>query len=271
MNKISCLPVSLFDKIITGEYSLADWANIAENVGLDAFDISSVFLREHTAVYINRIKEELERVVLSPFMMTTYPDFTNPSVMERKRQLDYLAYDVAIASALGFKYVRITAGQDYKNINFVQTVDNVVECFEKAAKHAENYGIKLVFENHAKPGAWDLVDFSFHPKAFYAIASRIENTGVRINFDTANAAACGEDVCEMFRKVADKVETIHINDTQTTGFLTSCSLGAGLVDFESFFAAVKEVEYGGWFSIEEASNQGIVGIKRATDFVKKYL
>jgi len=271
MNKISCLPVSLFDKIITGEYSLADWANIAENAGLDAFDISSMFLREHTPVYISKVCEELDRAVLPPFMMTTYPDFTNPCSLERERQLDYLVFDVAMASALGFRYVRVTAGQNHSNINFAQTVDYVLDCFKRASKRADDYGVKLVFENHAKPSAWDVVDFSFNPIAFYAIAANLDDTGVRINFDTANATACGEDVCEMYKKVADKVETIHINDTQTIGFLTSCALGEGLVDFEKFFSTVKECGYDGWFSIEEASNRGVVGIKKAVDFLRGFL
>ena len=43
--KLSCLPVSLFPEIISGRMSVAEWAKLATEVGLDGLDLSVLFLR----------------------------------------------------------------------------------------------------------------------------------------------------------------------------------------------------------------------------------
>jgi len=271
MPKISCLPVSLFPELVSGKMSIADWTNIAHAAGLDAYDISSMFLREHTTVYIKRIRRELSGSPIPPLMMACYPDFTHPDPDERRRQLAWLVSDMASAQALGFRYLRITAGQNHPGLMFEDALAHVSEYFLGAQEYAKEFGVTLLFENHAKPGAWDLADFSFDPKAFLAIAASIKGSQVGINFDTANAVACGENAAGLYRRVSGQVVTIHLNDTRTVGALTPCALGEGLVDFSGFFAALRETGFDGWLCIEEASGRGTAGIQPAVDFVKSCL
>ncbi|AEF85819.1 AP endonuclease, family 2 [Treponema primitia ZAS-2] len=271
--KLSILPVSFFAKINAGEISIAEWAAHAQKLGVDGYDISIMFIPNHTATLINRLKEESKNagITIQPFMVCTYPDFTNPDALERDRQIDYLKRDIALVSDLGFQYMRITAGMNHPGLGIEEGAKRCVDCFSKVTDTAQKYGVKLVFENHSKPGAWPLIDFSFNPEAFLAVAEKIQDLPVGINFDTANAVACGANAVELLQKVIKKVWTVHLNDTSTVGKWTPIQIGQGLVDYDGIFKVLKDNKFDGWVAIEEASGNGWKGIDDAVAFARKYV
>ena len=57
--KVSCIPVSFFSGIASGKMTIKEWAGIGAEVGLDAIDLSTVFLRNHTPVYIEKIRNDI--------------------------------------------------------------------------------------------------------------------------------------------------------------------------------------------------------------------
>lgn len=256
--KLSILPVSLFQDIVSNQITIAQWASYAQSKGVDGFDISSLFFPNHTATTIGRIKEEFveSKVTIEPVMACCYPDFINPDKMERERQIDYLIRDIGLISDFGFQYCRITAGQNHPNLELHEAAKRCVECFSRVTGAAEKYGVKLVFENHSKPGAWPMIDFSFHPDAFLAVCEYMKGLPIGINFDTANAVACGADPIALLRQVLDRVWTVHMNDTLTVGKWTPAPIGGGLVDFKAVFSVLKQGGFDGWVCIEEASGNG---------------
>ena len=232
-----------------------------------------MFFKNHTATYIQSVEDEMSEkgVTIQPTMVCCYPDFTNPDAMERERQIDYLARDIALSSRLGFKFMRVTAGQNHPNLDRDEAVRHVIECFARSAETAGKYGIKLVFENHSKPGAWPLIDYSFDPDAFLAIYDALGDVDVGINFDTANAVACGADPIALLERVIDRVWTVHLNETATVGKWSPALLGTGLVDFDAIFDVLKRHDYKNWICIEEASGQGAEGIRKAVEFARGYV
>lgn len=268
---LSCLPVSLFSNIIKGEISLKQWIVFADEIGLDGFDISAMFFTDHTASSMELFKQQFNSSRLPLVMVATYPDFTNPDKMERKRQVDYLKRDIAFASKFGAKYIRITAGQNHQGLSIEEGSSFCAECFETASKAASDYCVQLLFENHGKPGAWPLVDFSHNPEAFLAVCEKIKHLPIGINFDTANAKAYCQNPIKLLESIIDRVVTIHMNDTSTIGYLSSVLLGTGLVNFSEIFNLLKKHNFKGWVCIEEASNRGFKGIKDATDFARRFV
>lgn len=57
---LSCLPVSLFPELISGTSSIERWANYAAELGLDAFDISILFVRDRTPRGISQLRAQVE-------------------------------------------------------------------------------------------------------------------------------------------------------------------------------------------------------------------
>lgn len=271
--KLSVLAVSLFKQLSNGEMSIAEWASYAQQLGADGFDISIMFLKNHTATYIQELLDEQEKknIHIQPTMVCCYPDFTNPDALERERQIDYFKRDIALCSKLGYKFIRITAGQNHPGLSVDEGAQYVADCFKRVIPTAEKYGIRLEFENHSKPGAWPLIDFSFNPDAFIAVYEKIKDLNMGINFDTANAVACGADPIALLERVIDKVETIHLNETATVGKWTPALIGTGLVDFDAVFATLNKHNFNGWVCIEEASGTGLDGIEKAVKFARKYV
>lgn len=269
--KLSILPVSLFPKITSGAMSIGEWARFARSCGADGYDVSTAFWSSHTPVYIDSVRRDLETADISPVMVCTYPDFTAVDTLELERQSDYLARDIAMASAFGFRYVRITAGMDRPGLNIDAAARQVADRFRRAADTARKYNVKLVFENHGKPGAWPLRDFSFDPNAFLAVCDLLRGTDVGVNYDTANARACGADPIALLRGAADLLTTVHICDTSAPDAVVPAPLGTGLVDFDAVFAELKAIGFNNWVCIEEASGHGAEGIRDAIRFARKYI
>jgi sugar phosphate isomerase/epimerase len=266
--KLSCLPVSLFSELSNGKMTIKQWAHLAKEAGLDAIDLSIVLLENHTPVYLNKVREDLKTENMSIKMLTTYPDFSHPDCEQRERELEYLRHDIALCSNLDIDYLRIVAGQAHPETKLETGIKNVVEYFKKADQVAQKYGVKLLYENHYKPGAWDYVDFSYRTEVFLKIVEGIKNTNIGINFDTANTVACGDDPVPVLKIILDKLETLHLSENKTYGEFKPVLLGKGVVPFEKIFKILKEEKFNGWFSIEEASFTGIEGINEAVKFAR---
>jgi sugar phosphate isomerase/epimerase len=181
-----------------------------------------------------------------------------------------LRHDIALASALGAKFLRVTAGQAHPGMPIDKGVDLVIDNFKKIAPVAEKFGIKLVYENHSKPGAWDYMDFSNPPDIFLAIANGIKDTSIGINFDTANILVAGEDrTVEILEKVIDKVETIHVAETATKGKMDPVLIGTGIVPIKDVFSCLKYYGWDKWLNIEEWGNMGAEGVKKAVAYTRE--
>lgn len=267
--KVSCLPVSLFEQIIAGHISLKQWALDARSAGLDAIDISMAFLKNHTPTYLTGIKEDLKVTEMPITMATAYPDFTNPDTIQREREMEYLRRDIALCSELGVKFLRVLAGQAHPGITVDEGVELAVEGLKQSVLAADKYNIKLLYEDHSKPGAWHYPDFSYPPDIFLNIYQRIKETNIGINFDTGNIVSYGQEPLPVLMQVIDDVETIHVSDMNSYGEFSPVLIGQGVVPLKEIFSYLKSVGYDKWFCIEEASFSGLDGIKKAVEFVRE--
>lgn len=266
--QISCLPVSLFDEICSNRMSLPQWARAARDIGLDGIDISIMFIKNRTPVYLDALKEELASIGMPIIMMTTYTDFTHPDHVQRERELLYLQGDIALASELGVRYLRILAGQAHPGLKREAGVSWVADYFHRAAPLGEQYGVGLLFENHGKPGAWPRVDFTFDPSVFLEICEKIEDTPIRLNFDTGNVTAFGGNPLDIAPKVLKRIETIHVTDMRRLGEFSPVAIGQGATPNREMFRYLKHSGFDNWLCIEEASGCGLAGIRDAYHFVK---
>ena len=267
--KLSCLPVSIFGDIISGKKSLEDWIKSASDIGFDGLDVSVLFFPDRTRRLLEAAAGALARHNMSVTMITTYPDFTHPCEKQRERELLYLSSDIALASELGAKYLRITAGQGYPGLDMDETVESVAGYFKRSAEIAGKFGVTLLFENHAKPGAWDLPDFLFDPDCFVRMVKAMDGTDVRVNFDTANCFGYGADTVAIFKEVFSSVETIHAADMLYPGKLEYSRIGYGGAPVREVLAYAKRHGFDGWVCIEECSRNGLEGIRDAAETVRK--
>lgn len=269
--QISCLPVSLFGQIEQREISLPQWLREAKRIGYDGADISLMMIKNHTAGYLSELKREIKDAGIPLVMATTYPDFTNPDRWQRERELVYLKRDICLCNELTIPYLRVLAGQAHPGIQRNEGVRRAVSGLIEADEFAAHYGVKLLYENHAKPGAWQYVDFSYPVGIFLEIWQQLQNTGIRLNFDIGNLVSLGVDPISILEKVYEGVETMHVSDMAEWGTFCPTVIGEGVSPVREVLTWLRMHGMNPWLCIEEASGTGMAGIERAYQYVRGIL
>jgi sugar phosphate isomerase/epimerase len=249
--------------------SIREWAQQGAEVGLDGIDLSILFLKNKHQDYIAKVREDIEEAGMRVAMVTTYPDFTHPDKNERERELSRLKENIIAATNLGADLVRVTAGQAHPAVKRKDGINWAVDGLTRAVEFARDHPVTLAYENHAKPGAWQYIDFSHPTDIFLSIVEQTERAGLRVNWDTANVIAYGEDPIPPLRKVVDRVVSVHAADTSTRGELKPVLLGTGLVPFREMFEIIHSAGFDGWICMEEASFTGKAGVRNAAEFIRR--
>lgn len=266
--KLSCLPVSYFPQIISGEMTIGEWARLARAVGLDALDLSILFIKQRDAASLIEIRRELDGCGIGVAMLTTYPDFTHPDPTQRAREIAQSREEISVAAHLGAQWVRVTAGQAHPETEREQGLAWAVAGLTAILDTAEKYGVTLVFENHYKPMVWQYLDFSHPSDIFLEVVARTTGTSLGVNWDTANTLVYGDDPAPVLAQVLDRVVSVHAADTGQPGALTPVVVGSGVVPFQEMFGMLKSAGFDGLIAIEEASRQGQAGLQAAVDFIR---
>jgi sugar phosphate isomerase/epimerase len=268
--KLSCLPVSFFSDITAGKMSIEQWARMGTELGLDAVDLSILFLPECSEAAAANVRRQVGAIPTRICMLTTYPDFTHPDQAQRTRELEQEIQAVRIAAALGAEIIRVTAGQAHPETGLREGIAWAAEGLANLANAAGDLGVQLAYENHAKPGAWDYTDFSQPPEVFLEILSRVPSPRLGVNFDTGNSAAFAEDPLAFLGQIVDRVVSVHASDTAQRGKLSHVLLGTGVTPFRDLFRCLKNSGWDGWICMEEASNSGREGVEKAAQAVRRF-
>ncbi len=265
--QLSCLPVSFFNEIVEGRMSVADWAALGKEAGLDAIDISILFIPDRTLEQAAQIRQAVEQCGMQIAMMTSYPDFTHPDPHQRRAELEAAVHSVKLAAEVGAKLLRVTAGQAHPETSREQGCRWAIEGLNQLIAQTAHLGVQLVYENHAKPGVWDYTDFSQPPEIFLHILNHLDRR-IRVNFDTGNATAFSPQPLGLLETVLPRLGSIHASDTAHIGKLEHVLIGSGQVDYPAMFRCLHKAAWDGWICIEEASYQGEAGVRKAVEFIR---
>jgi len=265
---LSCLPVSFFAEIIDGRMPVSEWARMGRALGLDAIDLSILFVQPRSVEQAQLLRRQIEDAGSRVAMITTYPDFTHPQARQRRKELDVAIETHRIAEALGADLVRVTAGQAHPATGRAEGIDWAIDGLSRLVEAVRTSQVQPVYENHAKPGAWDYTDFSTPPDIFLEIARGTASAALGINFDTGNATAFAADPLAMLDQVVDRVVSVHVADTAVFGELKPVLLGTGVAPIRTMFDRLVTTGWDGWLCMEEASFQGQAGVDAAARFVR---
>lgn len=266
--KLSCLPVSLYDDIFSGKSGVTDWIQFSAELGLDAVDFSIKFFPARDAETIKQVRAALETHSITPCMIACYSDFTHPDPAQRAQELTDLKADIALAKALGAKFIRVTAGQNHPGTERTAGVQWVTDGFRHAIDAAEKHGITLAYENHTKGAPWDYWDFSQPTEIFLEILDALSDTPLGVCFDTANPLVLGEDVLTLLEAVIHRIVVVHIFDLREVGVFEPVRVGTGASPIPQIFSRIRQTGYDGWLSIEEASRTGEKGFTESVAFIR---
>jgi len=108
---------------------------------------------------------------------------------------------------------------------------------ENLARHAEDRNVKLLVEN---------IPFAFLPRAddLMAALGDLPSERIGVIYDVANAVYIREDPIKGLKAVAPRLDLVHLSDTPLDTWRHD-AVGRGVVPFERFGTALRELRYDG--------------------------
>ncbi len=241
----------------------------AKELGFEA--VTLVAKRPHVSPYDysmedrKRLRNRIEELGLELAYMAGYTDFTagidKPGIPHTEIQALYIGEVAKLARDLGTDMVRIFTGYVRPDIPYDQQYATVVEGLKMAGREAAKYDVTLAVQNHH--------DIGIHHDEMSWLLEEVDMPNVMAGWDAWSPSLIGlssEELRESVLKmkpfivntiVADyaKMPRYHLEGGLTNYFpdkpyMRAVPPGEGIIDYETFIGALKEIGYQGYISYE---------------------
>lgn len=211
------------------------------------------------------LRRRIEGLGLKLVCLAGYTDFTagvdKAGIPNTEIQAAYVGELAQLARDLGTDMVRIFTGYERPDIPYDKQYALVVEGLRMAGKEAAKYGVTLAVQNHH--------DIASHHDAMFWLLEEVNLPNVKAAFDPWTPTLQGLSVDELHDAVlkikpylvhmtaADYVRHARYHYEHTlTNFLEqedvirAVPIGEGIVDYETYFDALREIGYQGYVAYE---------------------
>lgn len=212
-----------------------------------------------------KLKKRIEELGLTLVGLAGYSDFTagidKPGIPHTEIQAAYIGQLAELANDLGTKMVRIFTGYERPGVPYDKQYALVVEGITLAAKQAQKYGVTLVVQNHH--------DIALHHDAMYWMLKEINQPNVKAGWDAWSPTLEGlskEEIRNSVLKMKPFIVNTIIADyvtmpryhyeNQLTNYVAdkpvmrATAVGEGIIDYDTFVGALKEIGYQGFLVYE---------------------
>jgi sugar phosphate isomerase/epimerase len=174
---------------------------------------------------------------------TTGLMLTSPEEGVRRATADYIVELARACADLGGDVLvfgspaqrRVPEGKTH-----AQATDYAVDTFRRAARGIEDHGVKLCVEPLSPLEA----DFLNTAQEALELIARVDSPAFRLHLDVKAMSTEEAPAPELIRRHHEAMYHFHANDPNRRG------PGFGATDFVPIFAALAEVKYQGWVSVE---------------------
>lgn len=284
--KLAAFPKCFMDQLVRDRtMSVFDWIEMAADLPVDGLELYDGFLTRFDEAYLDKVRLALQQRGLDMPMWCTSPDFTQPDVDARRREVERQKRMIDATAFLRGGFCRVLSGQRRPEVSRRQGVKWVVECIRELLAYAGGKKVMLAMENHYKDNYWQQPEFAQQRDVFLEIVEQIDSPWFGVQYDPSNAILAGDDPIQLLERVKHRVVTMHASDRflkpghtldelrkaeDAVGYAAILShgvVGRGLNDYPSIFRILREVGYDGWVSIEDGVN-GLEEIRASADFLR---
>ncbi len=194
-----------------------------------------------------------------------YTDFATQRAAEvpfLEMQFDYVAALCRLASALESPYVRIFTAYEHQGTTPTLAWNQVVAALRECADRATDFGITLAVQNHH--------DVAVDSRALLELLGDVDRANVKLGFDAWSPALRGEPLFETARLMAPHtVLTTNADYLRIARYryrpelvnyqrdepdlVRAVPFGEGFIDYEAFFAGLREGGFAGLANYEMCS------------------
>lgn len=212
-----------------------------------------------------RLKARMSELGLKLVALAGYTDFTagvdKPGIPNVEIQATYVGEVAKLARDLGTDMVRVFTGYERPGIPYDRQYAMVAEGLKLAGKKAAEYGVTLVVQNHH--------DIALHHDAMYWLLKEVNLPNVQAGWDAWSPTLEGltteqirESVLKMKPFIAHTIAADYVRQPRYTyaheltnylkqeDALRAVPIGEGIIDYKTFFGALRDIGYQGYIAYE---------------------
>ncbi len=188
------------------------------------------------------------------------PSLSNDNEKLRHWRINYTKQAIDLAVEISSPSISITAG--IANDNIEKRICNFKNSLQKILEYAEKKDVLIAIEY--EPGLL----LGNYNETFSLISKECKNLG--LNLDVCHAAVLNENIPLIIKKTNKKLFHTHISDCKNRIHYHLIP-GLGDIDFESMYDELRQINYGGFLTVElytyskipeEATKNALTYLKR---------
>ena len=168
---------------------------------------------------------------------------TTDDLSIRSKTSDYFCALTQMCSDLGGKLMVLGSPLQRNfpdTMSHEEAMENAADLLSQVVPSLEKYGIQIAIEPLG-PQEGNFLNHAFQASE---LINMIGSQQIQLHLDVKAMSSEGEPIDAIIRKHADILIHFHANDPNRLG------PGMGEVDQKPIFAALKEIDYSGWVSVE---------------------
>jgi sugar phosphate isomerase/epimerase len=263
-----------------GDLDIPGFVREAKRAGAEGVELLDFFYKNAEAER-PLIKAALEETGLPVAIFSVAQNFAKAEPAQRIAELEKIKFGVDEALFYGAGVVRVFAGDVAEGITYDDARHWIIEGLSFASEYAHARGIDLALENHGTlAGKGDQV-----AELIDDVRARAGNDALGANPDTGNFLLIDPPSHLAVAKVAPFAKMVHFKDFRYAqhpeeGFaygpegkrFVGTALGEGEVDLGACIAALKNVGFDGWLSLEyEGEEDPFTAVPRSLEIAKRFL
>ena len=235
------------------DWDLSDVFHKAKEIGYEAVEIAPYTIKDSAfditpseREAIRRAAEEVGIEIAGLHWLFVKPEglhVNGPDAALREKTRDYLLELVRLCSDLGGKVMVIGSPKQRNVVEGVtdeQAFEWARETFRASAELAGERDVLLCFE----PLNSEITNFITTPDEALTLIEAVDHPNFQMILDVYSSSVEKLDIPAEIRKHADRIRHVHTNDDN--GYVP----GSGGADYPAIIAALREVGYDGYLSVE---------------------
>ncbi|WP_428939921.1 sugar phosphate isomerase/epimerase family protein [Fontivita pretiosa] len=178
---------------------------------------------------------------------TYHPTWIEDDPALREVRIRHTLGAIELAAELEARSVSIQPGGPLigTGLSREQAEERFAEGLNRIEDHAQKYDIAIAIE--PEPGL--LIESASEYLEFKNRYFRTEPS-VQMNCDIGHLFCVGEDPAEVIRAIPDDIAHVHLEDIGANRVHQHLAPGKGVIDFRAIFAALEQIFYTGWVTVE---------------------
>jgi sugar phosphate isomerase/epimerase len=230
--------------------TMEDFLAFAKKLGVDGVSLESCFFPTMDKEWFLDLNAQLDEYGFDRVYAWGHPDGLEAG--KNREEFDSMVAQIPNAKLIGADVMRVVASSlMFRFEPHGPQLDILTDWFKEAVKVAEEYDVKLAFENHIDYTSDECVE----------LLDRVDSPYLGLNLDTGNFLRLLDDPIQGAKKLADRVYATHIKDLKPVKgvdvsewyFFSSTPVGDGLVDNLELAKILKAADYQGFLAVETDS------------------